>query len=110
MQVTGSRPSADAALQPGTPFAGDAARRALLDRAWEAQLAAREAVAHSCELEWVLAACEEGVTACRCPWCQRCQVGMRWLDVGMIPPARARMTYTACDECRQALREAEMSA
>jgi hypothetical protein len=72
---------------------------------------ARETVAHSRELAWLLGAAIEGAFASRCAWCSRYRVGDRWLEAGRrrppIPPSRT--THTICEDCVAALREAGLS-
>lgn len=84
---------------------------ALRERARNARHAAKETVAHSKDLAWLLSVCRQDTLTSRCAWCRRYRVGEHWLDAGRTPPVRASpTTHTICDDCAQALRDGGVSA
>jgi hypothetical protein len=111
MASTGFQPSVDALS--GLEFDPEERRLhvELQERAQEARDAAREAVAHSQELRWLVREWKVGTFTSRCAWCRRYRVGDRWLEAARTPPVRvSRTTHTICDDCAAALREAGLSA
>jgi hypothetical protein len=111
MSVNGSRPDGAPTDAGDAGWAEGSSHGALRERARAVVEAARETVAHSQELRWLLEDPHERGFVSRCVWCRRFRLGERWLDAGArLRFGVGRTMLTVCDDCADALREAGSSA
>jgi DNA-binding transcriptional LysR family regulator len=110
MVVQARRPAADFSYLPELDAEDNHLHAALLGRARAVCQQARETVAHSKKLAWLLGQWREQPLVSRCAWCRRYQVADGWFEARWLPPVPStRTTHSICDDCTEALRESGLS-